>query len=163
MRYPSLLPMRWRVTTTRWLGRQPAVRRCCAQYAQGWKNIRSIAMIDFFEFQLRPRVLFKAGLVDDIGPEIAYLGAQRALIVADEGTARAGLLDRVRAGLQGSIEIAGIFTEVPPNSSVAAVTRGADYARECGADLIVAVGGGSPIDTAKAIRILLTEDGRLED
>jgi len=49
-------------------------------------------MIDFFEFQLRPRVLYKAGLVDDIGPEIANLGAKRALIVADEGVAHAGLL-----------------------------------------------------------------------
>src|SRR5687768_7530095 len=155
--------MRWRATTTHWLGRQPAVRCCCARYARGWKNNRSITMIDFFEFQLRPRVLYKAGLVDDIGPEIAYLGAQRALIVADEGTARAGLLDRVRAGLERSTTIAGIFTDVPPNSSVAAVTHGADYARECGADLIVAVGGGSPIDTAKAIRILLTEDGHLQD
>ena len=110
-------------------------------------------MTDFFEFQLRPRVLYKAGLVDDIGPEIANLGVQRALIVADEGVARAGLLDRVRAGLARSITVAGIFTEVPPNSSVAAVTRGAAYARECSADLIVAVGGGSPIDTAKAMRI----------
>ena len=120
-------------------------------------------MIDFFEFQLRPRVLYKAGLVDDIGPEIANLGAQRALIVADEGVARAGLLDRVRAGLERSMTVAGIFAETPPNSSVAAVVRGADYARACGADLIVAVGGGSPIDTAKAMRIQLTEGGRLHD
>src|SRR6185503_8614708 len=143
-RYPSWRPMRWRATTTSWPGTQPAARRCCARYARGWKNIRSITMIDFFEFQLRPRVLYKAGLVDDIGPEIANLGVQRALIVADEGVARAGLLDRVRAGLERSISIAGIFTEIPPNSSVAAVARGAEYARECAADLIVAVGGGSP-------------------
>jgi alcohol dehydrogenase class IV len=118
-------------------------------------------MIDFFEFQLRPRVLYKAGLVDDIGPEIANLGAQRALIVADAGVASAGLLERVRASLERNITVAGIFTETPPNSSVAAVARGADYARECRADLIVAVGGGSPIDTAKAMRILLTEGGDL--
>src|SRR6476659_8275380 len=105
--------MRWHTTTMSWPGRQPAARRCCTQYARGWKNIRSIAMTDFFEFQLRPRVLYKAGLVDDIGPEIAALGAQRALIVADEGVARAGLLDRVRAGLERSITVAGIFAETP--------------------------------------------------
>ncbi|HEU5102552.1 MAG TPA: iron-containing alcohol dehydrogenase [Roseiflexaceae bacterium] len=120
-------------------------------------------MVDFFEFQLRPRVLFKAGLVDDIAPEIANLGAKRALIVADRGVVEAGLLDRVRVGLEASITVAGVFAEVPPNSSVAAVERGAAYARECGADLIVAVGGGSPIDTAKAIRIVLAEGGRLQD
>ncbi|HJZ49393.1 MAG TPA: iron-containing alcohol dehydrogenase [Roseiflexaceae bacterium] len=120
-------------------------------------------MIDFFEFQLRPRVLYKAGLVDDIGPEIANLGVRRALLVADKGVAHAGLLDRVRAGLEHSISVAGVFAEVPPNSSVAAVEQGAAYARECAADLIVAVGGGSPIDTAKAIRILVNEGGRLYD
>jgi len=120
-------------------------------------------MIEFFEFQLRPRVLYKAGLVDELGHEIAGLGAQRALIVSDQGVARAGLLDRVRAGLQGRIEIAGVFDEVPLNSSVAVVERGAAIAREQRADLIVAVGGGSPIDTAKAMRILLTEGGRLHD
>src|SRR5207249_10693227 len=119
-------------TTTSWLGRQLTARRCCAQYARGWKNMRSVAMIDFFEFQLRPRVLYKAGLVDDIGPEIANLGAQRALIVADEGVARAGLLDRVRAGLERSITGAGIFAEVPPNSSAAAVARRAGRGREGG-------------------------------
>jgi alcohol dehydrogenase class IV len=120
-------------------------------------------MVDFFEFQLRPRVLYKAGLVAEVGHEIASLGAQRALIVADEGVLRAGLLDRVRAGLAGSVEIAGVFSDVPPNSSVDVVERGAAYAREQGADLIVAVGGGSPIDTAKAMRILLTEGGGLHD
>jgi alcohol dehydrogenase len=91
------------------------------------------------------------------------LGAGRALIIADEGVVRAGLLDRVQAGLQGGVEIAGVFADVPPNSSVAVVERGAEYAREQGADLLIAVGGGSPIDTAKAIRILLTEGGRLHD
>jgi alcohol dehydrogenase len=56
-----------------------------------------------------------------------------------------------------------VFTDVPANSSVAVVERGAAYAREQGADLIVAIGGGSPIDTAKAMRILLTEGGALHD
>jgi alcohol dehydrogenase class IV len=120
-------------------------------------------MVDFFEFQLRPRVLYKAGLVDDMGAEIANFGAKRALIVADEGVAGAGLLDRVRAGLERSVTVAGVFTDIPPNSSVAAIERGAAYARKCSADLIIAVGGGSPIDSAKAIRILLTEGGKLHD
>ena len=76
-------------------------------------------MIDFFEFQSRTRVLYKPGLVNELGHEAGRLGT-RVLIVADEGVARAGLLDRVRAGLERSIAIAGVFAEVPPNSSVAA-------------------------------------------
>jgi alcohol dehydrogenase class IV len=120
-------------------------------------------MVDFFEFQLRSRVLYKTGLASEMGHELAYLGQRRALIVADEGVARAGLLDQVRAGLAGQVEVAGVFSAIPSNSSLAAVEHGAAYAKQCGADLIVAVGGGSPIDTAKAMRILLTEGGRLHD
>jgi len=124
---------------------------------------QELAMIDFFEFQLRPRVLYKSGLVDEVGQELAQLGARRALIVTDEGVAQVGLLDRVLAGLAGDVEIAGVFTDVPPNSSLAVVEQGAEFARTQGADVLVALGGGSPIDTAKAMRILLTEGGHLYD
>ena len=120
-------------------------------------------MVDSFEFHLRPRVLYKAGLVAQVGQEVIHLGSQRALIVADVGVASAGLLGRVQAGLSSDVEVVGVFAEVPPNSSVAVVEQGAAYARAQGADLLVAVGGGSPIDTAKAMRILLTEGGRLHD
>jgi alcohol dehydrogenase class IV len=120
-------------------------------------------MSDFFEFQLRPRVIYKSGLVGELGHEMSALGARRALLVTDEGVVRSGLLDRVRAGLQQSVEIAGVFADVPPNSSVTFVERGAEYAREQAADILVAIGGGSPIDTAKAMRILLTKGGRLHD
>jgi alcohol dehydrogenase class IV len=120
-------------------------------------------MFDFFEFRLRPRVLYKVGLVGEIGPEIAQLGARRALIVADEGVAHAGLLDRIQAGLAGHVEVVGAFTAVPADSSIATVEQGVAYARAQGAELLIAVGGGSPIDTTKAMRILLTEGGRLHD
>ncbi|HEU4327825.1 MAG TPA: iron-containing alcohol dehydrogenase [Roseiflexaceae bacterium] len=119
-------------------------------------------MIEFFEFQLRPRVLYKAGLVREMENEVGRLGAARALIVADAGVERSGLLDAVKGGL-GGVEVAGIYSDVPANSSVRAVERGAAYAREVGADLIIAVGGGSPIDTAKCMRILISEGGSLLD
>lgn len=120
-------------------------------------------MIDFFEFQLRPRVLYRPGLVREIGKELARLQVRRAFIVADAGVERAGLLDAVRDGLAGHVELVGVYTDVPANSSVSAVERGAARARAANADVIVAVGGGSPIDTAKAMRILLSENGSLLD
>ncbi|MFO7166703.1 MAG: iron-containing alcohol dehydrogenase [Chloroflexota bacterium] len=120
-------------------------------------------MIDFFEFQLRPRVLYRPGLVREIGEELARLQVRRAFIVADAGVERAGLLDAVRDGLAGHVELVGVYTDVPANSSVSAVERGAARARAANADVIVAVGGGSPIDTAKAMRILLSENGSLLD
>jgi alcohol dehydrogenase class IV len=120
-------------------------------------------MVDFFEFQLGTRVLYKVGLVRDIGNEVEGLGARRAFVIADAGVEKAGLLEHVRQGFETSVEVAGIFTDVPADSEVATVERAAEQARESGADLIVGVGGGSAIDTAKAVRILLTEGGDLRD
>jgi alcohol dehydrogenase class IV len=118
---------------------------------------------EFFEFCLRPRVMFRAGLSREISNEILGMGARRPFIVADAGVVAAGLIEPIQAGLEGAVEVCGVFSDVPANSSVAAVERGAALAREAGADLLIAVGGGSPIDTAKGMRILLTEGGQLLD
>jgi alcohol dehydrogenase class IV len=118
---------------------------------------------DFFEFSLRPRIMYRAGLAREIANEIQGFGSQRPFIVADRGVAAAGLLDAVRGGLVEHVEVCGVFTDVPANSSVAAVEQGAALARAAGADLLIAIGGGSPIDTAKGMRILLTEGGNLLD
>jgi alcohol dehydrogenase len=120
-------------------------------------------MQEFFAFSLGPRVLYKAGLVGEMGHEMQRLGAARALLIVDIGVRDAGLLEQVQAGLEGAVEVVGIFDQVPANSSIQAVERGAELARASGADLLVAVGGGSPIDTAKAMRILITLGGSLLD
>jgi Alcohol dehydrogenase, class IV len=122
-----------------------------------------VIMIDFFEYHMRTRLMYKIGLARDFANEVVQLGVQRALLVADPGVVQAGLLDRVREGLEGSITVASAFTDVPPDSSVATVEQGAAVARDAGADVLIAVGGGSAIDTAKAMRILLTEGGTLYD
>ncbi|MBK9710518.1 MAG: iron-containing alcohol dehydrogenase [Kouleothrix sp.] len=120
-------------------------------------------MVDFFEFQLRTRVLYKPGLVREMSNEVEAMGARRAFIVTDKGVEQAGLLDRVRDSLQSPIEVVGTFTDVPADSEVTTVEQAAAQAREAQADLIIGVGGGSPIDTAKAVRILLSEGGNLHD
>ncbi|GIV98207.1 MAG: alcohol dehydrogenase [Herpetosiphonaceae bacterium] len=120
-------------------------------------------MQEFFEFQLRPRVLFKPGLSREIAHDVALLGCSKAVIIADPGVVAAKLLEPVQQGLSGAVDIVGIYSDVPANSSVQVVEAAAAFAREHGADLIVAVGGGSPLDTAKCVRILLTEGGRLHD
>lgn len=120
-------------------------------------------MQEFFEFGIGSRVLYKLGLASELGPIIDELGAQRIFVVADKGVVSAGLLAPVLDGLRGNAEIVGVFDSVPANSSVAKVMEGAQAAIAAEADLIVAMGGGSPIDTAKAIRIILTNGGQLLD
>ncbi|MEI7644366.1 MAG: iron-containing alcohol dehydrogenase [Chloroflexales bacterium] len=120
-------------------------------------------MQEYFEFGIGARVLYKLGLASELGPVIDELGAQRIFIVADKGVTAAGLLGPVIEGLRGNAEVVGIFDSVPANSSVATVMEGAAAARAAGADMILAMGGGSPIDTAKAIRIIVTNGGHLLD
>jgi Alcohol dehydrogenase, class IV len=120
-------------------------------------------MQEFFAFNLTPRVLYQAGLVAEIGQEILQLGGTRALVVTDKGVINAGLLEAVEAGLRNTLEIAAVYDKVPANSSVKVVEECAAQARELDVDIVIAVGGGSPIDTAKCVRALLTLGGDLLD
>ena len=117
---------------------------------------------DVFEFQVRTRIVFGQGLVKDVGFEARKLKISRVFIVSDKVLSGIGLVERVLDGLKGSgVEVAGIFDDVPPNSEVKVVERGAEAARAAGCDGLIAIGGGSVLDTAKAMNMLLVEGGSL--
>jgi alcohol dehydrogenase class IV len=123
-----------------------------------------MSLPDFFEFQVRPRVLYGPGVVREVGFEAHKIGGARAVIVTDKVLRQTGLVDRVVEGLAGSgVEMVGIFDEVPPNSEVQVVERGAALARQWACDVLIAVGGGSVIDTAKGMNIVLSEGGSILD
>lgn len=88
---------------------------------------------------------------------LAELGVSRPLVVADRGIAAAGLLDRV-AGPLGAVPS---FLDVPTNPTEAAVLAALALYRDEGCDGLVALGGGSPIDLAKAVALLATHEGPL--
>lgn len=120
-------------------------------------------MQEFFEFRLTPRVLYKSGLAFDMNAELATLGGTKAFIVTDAGVLASGLVDKICAAIESVIEVVGVYSDVPPNSSVRVVEHAAAQAQEKGADILIAVGGGSPLDTAKGMRIIMTEGGNLLD
>ncbi len=104
-----------------------------------------------------PQLKFRAGAVDEVGHDLAQLGARRVLVVTDPGLARTGHPDRVAdsARRQG-IEVV-VFDRVHVEPTDASMREAIDYAREAGPfDAYVAVGGGSSIDTAKAVDLLST-------
>ena len=107
------------------------------------------------------KIVFGVGTARDVGMEMAGLGCNRALVVADPGVIKAGLVDGVVKALGD--RYAGLWSEVPQDTGVGVVNRAAAFAREKGADCVVSVGGGSVIDTGKGICILLTEGGSLEN
>jgi hydroxyacid-oxoacid transhydrogenase len=110
-----------------------------------------------------PPLKFGVGALDEIGFDCAQLGLDRVLIVTDEGVAATGLPSRAaesmqHAGLKPTI-FAGAHVEPTDESFRAAV----EFARDTDWDGFVAVGGGSSIDTAKAINLLTTNPGDLMD
>jgi alcohol dehydrogenase len=108
------------------------------------------------------RVVFGPGSSRDVREEIRALGCSRAVVVTDEGLARGtDVPARIEKALGDSC--AGVFSDVVPDSGVHIVDAGAAFARERGADCIVSVGGGSAMDTAKGIAIVLKEGGSLRD
>ncbi len=97
-----------------------------------------------------------------LGDEVDRLGAKRVFVVCGQSVARfTSLLDRVSAVL--GQRLAGVFDEAETGSPLPSVEKGVAKAAEAGADLIVAVGGGSAVVTARAIIILLAENGSAQD
>jgi alcohol dehydrogenase class IV len=103
------------------------------------------------------RILFGVGACEDVGKEAKALGAKRVLIVSDPGVWRAGLVDPVSASLKkAGIEVES-FDGISSNPSEAEAQNAARAYKECGANCVVAVGGGAALDVAKLVRILATE------
>lgn len=114
-----------------------------------------------FIYKNYTRIIFGINSVKDVGAEVDYLKCSRAFIVTDKGVEAAGLVERVQKAL-GS-RFVGMYDECPQDSGYHIANQAAEMAREVGADCLVSVGGGSVIDTAKGMAILLKEGGRLED
>lgn len=119
-------------------------------------------MMTPFNYVNTARIVFGAGAVRDVGIEVKALGCGRALVVTDRTLReRTDVYQRVASAL--GPRQAGVFDDVLPDAIADVVDRGAEVARELGADCLVSVGGGSAIDTAKGIAIGLALGGRIRD
>jgi alcohol dehydrogenase len=114
-------------------------------------------------FYLPTRVEFASGISGTVGPEAKELGGTTALLVTDPGVRQAGVTD----GIESSLTEAGlgvvVFDDIAPNPRDTSVAKGADTARSEGCDVLVAVGGGSAIDTAKGISAVHAHGGTIQD
>ncbi|MCW2645263.1 MAG: hydroxyacid-oxoacid transhydrogenase [Pseudonocardiales bacterium] len=111
-----------------------------------------------------PALKFGDGASDEIGYDLAQLGARRALVVTDAGVAATGLPERIAVQMAHFGVAAAVFDGVRIEPTDASMQAAIDWARANGPwDAFVAVGGGSSIDTAKAVNLLLTNPGELID
>ncbi len=116
-----------------------------------------------FEFQLRTRLVFGSGAIDRLGPLARELGLSRPLLVTDRGLRDAGHLERAIGRLRDAGVEAAVFDACEANPDGAMVDRGVAFAAACRPDGVIGLGGGSPLDCAKGINLLLTNGGTIAD
>ncbi|HYC14969.1 MAG TPA: iron-containing alcohol dehydrogenase, partial [Stellaceae bacterium] len=106
------------------------------------------------------RIQFDFGAVRLLEAELKLLGVERPLLVTDPGVRAAGLVERVTEAMGFT---PSIFAETPSNPTEAAAKQALALYRAEGSDGVVALGGGSAIDLAKAVALLATHPGNLGD
>jgi alcohol dehydrogenase class IV len=123
-------------------------------------------MTDILEPLLKfeiPEIIFGRGALQQLGQCARRLGGDRVLVVSDPGVIASGWVDEARGYLKQEGLTSVVYDNVVSNPRAHQVDQGAaEYLRrEC--DVIIAVGGGSPMDCAKGIAILVSNHGRIED
>jgi alcohol dehydrogenase class IV len=110
-----------------------------------------------FDYYFPTRMIFGAGKFDILGEEVSALG-KRAMIVSYANQSLAGFVDRAVAMLKEHGVAAVVFDETEINPDRKIVNRGGELARKEKCDVIVGLGGGSPMDAAKAIAVVAVEN-----
>jgi alcohol dehydrogenase class IV len=109
-----------------------------------------------------PRVHLDFGAVQALPAELVALGITCPLLLTDRGLVACGVAARVRDAVAGRNDLV-VFDEVPENPTVEGVNRAIDLYRREGCDGVVALGGGSVIDTAKAVAVVAGHPGPITD
>ncbi|MBI5441732.1 MAG: iron-containing alcohol dehydrogenase [Deltaproteobacteria bacterium] len=112
---------------------------------------------------LAPEFIFGVGARRLAGRYARNFGSRKALVVTDPGVVRAGWAQDVLESLDGEGIEHVVFSGVTPNPKAEEVMRGVEFARTEECDLLVAVGGGSPMDCAKGIGVVLSNRGHILD
>jgi alcohol dehydrogenase class IV len=110
-----------------------------------------------------PEIIFGRGLFHQIGPCARRLGGKKVFLVSDQGLFDAGWVDRaMRSLLEAGLSFV-YYDQITPNPRDFEIEAGAkEYIRQ-GADVIVGLGGGSAMDAAKGVAILVSNGGRIRD
>ena len=115
--------------------------------------------MEIFTFYCPTRIYFGENTAASACDLVREAGGKKTLIVTDANLIKAGVLKKVLRGFESSENQPVIFDDVPPDSDVGCVKKAVAVARAAGCDSIVAVGGGSVLDTAKVVNICLSYGG----
>lgn len=126
-------------------------------------NMKVEHMHEFHQFELPTAIKHGIGAVKHVGEEVKNLGVTKALLVTDPGIYQAGVTSPIEESLKNSGIDVVLFNKVEPNPPVRLIAEGSSLYKEEGCNGLVAVGGGSSMDTAKGIGVEASHVGSVLD
>ena len=111
-----------------------------------------------FDFVLPTKIVYGPGCIKELPAQLSFFGGKRPIVVTDGGVQKAGIAKRITDLLDAEGISYIVYDGVEANPKDVNVEEGARIAREFDADSIIAIGGGSPIDCAKSIGVLLAHN-----
>lgn len=120
-------------------------------------------LLNSFSFELPTKIEYGVGAARGLVDAVKKLNAGKLLLITDKGIVSSGLLEKITGSLKAHKMNWKVFDNVEPNPKDYNVQQGAEIARRFGPDCLVALGGGSPIDCAKAIAVLAFQGGAVRD
>ena len=115
------------------------------------------------EFYVPPAIIFGSGASEQTGEQSRRLGVKKGLIVTDKFISGSGILDGIIKTLEENGLHYTVYNGVATEPTIDYVSEGLQVYRENGCDFLLAVGGGSPIDTAKGISVMVANPGPIEE
>jgi alcohol dehydrogenase class IV len=116
-----------------------------------------------YQIMVPPLVRFGVGALNTLGNEITRLGAKKALIVTDPGVFQSGLIQPVREQLGRAAVAVDVYAAAEPEPSLNGLNNAAVKLKKDNYDVLIWVGGGSSMDTAKGLSVLLVHGGKGQD
>ncbi|KJS23249.1 MAG: hypothetical protein VR72_02335 [Clostridiaceae bacterium BRH_c20a] len=119
--------------------------------------------MELFEFQMHTKVVFGSNAIHKVGEELSKLGGSKVLVIIDPFVHKSGSVEGIFNNLEQKGISYGIFDQVEPEPSIESVEAAYSQLKSGSFDIILAVGGGSCLDTAKAVGVLGTNPGNIQD
>ncbi len=115
------------------------------------------------EFYAPGKIIFGSGSLNQIGVEAKRLGSKALVVLGRSAMKKSGALDRLAYSLKKNNLKYTIYENIPSDPTVETVDEGANLARKKNCNLVIALGGGSVLDTGKAVSAMLTNEGSVAD
>jgi len=116
-----------------------------------------------FSYELPTKIEFGVGISERVAERVEECGGSKVLFVVDPGVLVAGVADKVTDALESAAMPYVLFSDIEPEPEARSIVEGVALARSEGCDAVVGIGGGSALDSAKAIAVMLKNEGHIRD